>query len=456
MRTALTLTLLTALLASAAHAQSSVGWRSDGTGIYPDADPPLTWSTDKNVVWKTLLPSRSNSSPVAVGDRVFVCAEPDALLCVGAKDGRILWQRHVKLSDTWTAEDRKLAEAKEKETEALKKKHQWLDDEINKAYAARKKDIKNQELRKRFKDLQKEQREVQKQISRNARWASAQTERANGYTSSTPVSDGKHVWVLLGTGVAACFDTDGVRKWLHFIERPNHPEGHSASPVLADGKLLVFVRKLTALDPLTGKVLWAVDKSRRGWGTPFITRVGTTTVAVTAKGQVVRVADGVVLAEGAGYLEYASPVVDGDVVYHPDGRAKATRLVPADNGGLKTDRVWNVTLKKERYYASAALLDGLLYVVNQRNLFYVLDAANGEIIKSERLPLGRGTAYPSVTLAGKHLYVSSDNGTTLVMRPGRDYKVIATNKLEHFRSTPVFRGKRMYVRTWKHLYCIGK
>jgi len=456
MRMTSALALAAAFLTTAAHAQSSVGWRSDGTGTYPDADPPVTWSADKSVVWKTPLPARSNSSPVVVGDRVFVCAEPDALLCVGAKDGRILWQRHVKLSDTWTAEDRKLAEAKEKETEALKKKHQWLDDEINKAYAARKKDIKNQKLRKRFKDLQKEQREVQKQISRNARWASAQTERTNGYTSSTPVSDGKHVWVLLGTGVAACFDRDGDRKWIQFLERPRQSHGHSASPVLADGKLLVSVHYLRALEPLTGKQLWQLEKPRHAWGTPFITKVGETTVAVTPKGQVVRVADGAILAEGVGYLEYASPIVADGVAYHLEGGARATRLAPAPDGTVKKEGVWKATLKRDRYYASAALVDGLLYVVNRRNTFYVIDAAKGAIVKSEFLPLGRGTDYPSVTLAGKHLYVSSDNGTTLVMRPGKDYKVIATNKLGPFRSTPVFRGTRMYVRTWKHLYCIGK
>jgi len=54
------------------------------------------------------------------------------------------------------------------------------------------------------------------------------------------------------------------------------------------------------------------------------------------------------------------------------------------------------------------------------------------------------------------VYVSSDNGTTFVMEPGRHGKIVARNKLEHFRSTPVFRGERMYVRTWKNLCCIGK
>jgi len=456
MTRALGFTLSAILLTTFAHAGPPSGWRSDGSGVYPDADPPIAWSTDKNVVWKIPLSTWSNASPVVAGDRVFVCAEPDELLCVNAKDGVILWRRHITLSDTWTDADRALAEAKKRETEALKKKHQQLDDEINKTFAARRKDPKNQVLRNRYKSLQKEQREAQKQISRNARWASAQTERTNGYTSSTPTSDGTHVWVLFGTGVAACFDMNGDRKWITFIERPNHPEGHSASPVIADNKLLLSVRHVKALDPLTGTLLWDVDKSRRGWGTPFITRIGNTTVAVTAKGQVVRVADGKVLAEGAGYLEFASPIVANDVAYFLEGSARATRLLPAEDGTIRKQAVWKATLKKARYYASPLLHDGLLYVINQRSDFYVINAANGTLLKSERLPLGRGDNYPSITLAGNYIYVSSDNGTTLVMQPGKDCKPIATNKLDYFRSTPVFCGTRLYVRTWKHLYCIGK
>ena len=73
-----------------AHAQPVVGWRTDGTGRYPDADPPITWSAQENVVWKTPMPDWSNATPVVVGDRIFVCSEPADLICVRAADGT-LW-----------------------------------------------------------------------------------------------------------------------------------------------------------------------------------------------------------------------------------------------------------------------------------------------------------------------------------------------------------------------------
>ena len=47
-------------------------------------------------------------------------------------------------------------------------------------------------------------------------------------------------------------------------------------------------------------------------------------------------------------------------------------------------------------------------------------------------------------------------GETVVLQAGREYKELARNKLEEFRSSLVFEGKRVYIRTAKHLYCIGE
>jgi hypothetical protein len=50
----------------------------------------------------------------------------------------------------------------------------------------------------------------------------------------------------------------------------------------------------------------------------------------------------------------------------------------------------------------------------------------------------------------------SDTGETVVLLAGREYKELARNKLESFRSSLVFEGKRMYVRTTRGLWCIGE
>src|SRR6516162_1155331 len=70
-----------------------IGWRTDGSGSYPKAQPPLEWSTAKNVVWKTPMPGYGVSHPVLLGQRVFTCSEPATLLCLNRGDGKILWQK---------------------------------------------------------------------------------------------------------------------------------------------------------------------------------------------------------------------------------------------------------------------------------------------------------------------------------------------------------------------------
>ena len=109
------------------------------------------------------------------------------------------------------------------------------------------------------------------------------------------------------------------------------------------------------------------------------------------------------------------------------------------------------------YEANPALAtyDGLLYAANDQGILTVLDAVTGKMVYEERLNLG-GATYPSISLAGKRIYVSSDRGATVVVQPGREYRELARSNLEPFRSSLVFDGKRVYVRTAKHLFCIGE
>jgi len=102
------------------------------------------------------------------------------------------------------------------------------------------------------------------------------------------------------------------------------------------------------------------------------------------------------------------------------------------------------------------LHDDLIYALNATANFTVVDAKTGQRVYEEKLEFGGGQCYPSVTLAGQYLFVSSDNGHTLILQPGREYKEIAHNTLEPFRSSLVFEGKRMYVRSTKNLWCIGE
>jgi hypothetical protein len=57
-----------------------------------------------------------------------------------------------------------------------------------------------------------------------------------GEAAPAPVSDGQHVYALYGSGVAACFDLDGNRKWTTVVNVRNSEHGYAASPSLVDGR----------------------------------------------------------------------------------------------------------------------------------------------------------------------------------------------------------------------------
>lgn len=122
-----------------APAAAPVSWRKDGTGIYPDAQPPVKWSATENVIWKTPLPKKSNASPILVGDRVFVCGEPDTLLCVSVKDGAILWSSSTTYLDV-------VPEAQREQARAQQAKANELPNKVKELEAAR--DEKSAELSK--------------------------------------------------------------------------------------------------------------------------------------------------------------------------------------------------------------------------------------------------------------------------------------------------------------------
>jgi len=79
--------------------------RSDAKGL------PLTWSDETNIAWKAALPGPGASSPIVLGERIFLTCftgfatssrEPGEmtnlkrhLLCLNLADGKIIWDTPV-------------------------------------------------------------------------------------------------------------------------------------------------------------------------------------------------------------------------------------------------------------------------------------------------------------------------------------------------------------------------
>jgi outer membrane protein assembly factor BamB len=274
-----------------------------------------------------------------------------------------------------------------------------------------------------------------------------------GYSMCTPVSDGKQVFVGYGNGLVACHDLDGTRRWLKFIEHSTADYGHAASPVLVGGKVIVHYADMVALDAKDGSESWRL-KLQPLHGTSIPTRIGGVDVLLSPTGRMIRAADGKILEDKLGACGDNAPILHDKIAYFIAGSATAARLPSSPDD--KAEVLWKCNLKGGDYwFASPVYHEGLIYAVNGNCNFSVVDARTGKLVYGDRLDFG-GRVYPSIAFAGKLLFVSSDNGTTLVLEPGREYKELGRNTLETFRSSPVFEGKRMYVRTQKHLYCIGE
>jgi len=432
------------------------GWRTDGTGKYPSATPPATWGPTTNVVWNTPLPAWGNATPVIVGNRIFLCAEPDTLLCLDATDGHIVWQK-ANGYDTLAnfADPAAMAEANKKAADLRKQigQTQGLLWKINKDLKEKPGDAdltaQLAAAQEKLKALQAEHQAVAQ-----ANYVLPKTHDINGFSTPTPVTDGQRVYALFGHGVVACYDLDGNRLWNRYLEHSASDWGHSSSPVLADGKLIVHILNLTALDPATGQTVWQV-RLPEDWGTPQVGRIGGAAIVATAAGDIVQASDGKVLAKNLCRLEFGDPILADGVIYYIQNGGKAFKLPDTIADPFQPQLLWQTQVRKDRYYAACVLDSGIIYAVTQVGIFSAVDAATGQVIYEQNLQIPP-PVYPAITMAGNMLYVSNDKGTTVLVKPGRTYEEAGRLTLEPFRACPVFIGSRVYIRTLKSLYCLGQ
>src|SRR4051812_37494204 len=96
--------VLGAMLASAA-AGDWLQWRGPlGTGQSDEKSAPLSWSKTNNIKWRVALDGAGNSSPIVVGNRVFITHAPASstlrgLRCYERNSGELLWKHEVEYAE---------------------------------------------------------------------------------------------------------------------------------------------------------------------------------------------------------------------------------------------------------------------------------------------------------------------------------------------------------------------
>ncbi|MDB5336513.1 MAG: serine/threonine protein kinase, partial [Planctomycetaceae bacterium] len=401
---------------------------------------------ETGIAWKSDLPATSISSPIVAGERAFVMAEPNRLLCFRLTDGELLWNRPHEYEVIFGLEKANEIKQLHAESQKVQQEIAELEKQLKSEEDANPNSEKVTSLRDRIKKLQQRDEEL-------TAIPPPRTD-ATGNTASTPVADLENVYAVLGNGIVSSHTLDGQRNWSKFISKPM--SRHSASPIIAGNLLIVHLKELFALDRRSGEIVWKTAAPARN-GTPVALKVGDKNVIVTPAGAIIGGEDGKVLAKDLFDLGYSSPIAHQGVIFAAErGRFLAIKLsLNQEESNVQADVIWQTKGAQEDRLASPVIHEGLLFSSTGSGILDVVDIATGNVIKRKRLELGEGRVDASLSLANDHLYVQSTNGTTVILKPTADCPEIARNKAEGSSSSPFFVDKRIVFRTPTHVICIA-
>ena len=429
---------------------------------------------DTNIAWVADLGERTNAAPLVIGDRVITPAEPDELVCLDKRTGRVLWRRVVGFQDTLSEAERAAPACREKIAPAVAALEAGADYLAALALRRQVRDALESIDERRFK----------------LRWDGhlASHFAIVGFTT-TPVSDGRHVWAFFGNGMVACFDLKGRRRWSVRLATPEI--AYSCSPALVGGRLMVVFDGLRGLDAATGRQLWH-NKDAASIASLIPARIADTDVVFTQKGHGFRVSDGQRVWQHpsirTGNGGWAAPLVQDGVMYLPWGGVG--ELMVADFSQTRDEpwqaRTRHIGLKANHRRPSGEWLDrstagspvvheGTYYNIDQYGVLYAVDLATGNTLYTHDAGFDELHHYNAIgvgaspTLAGKHLFLLDNQGVCVVVELGPRCKVTAVNRIRTLlhrdwpigaqellaNAPPVFDGRRMYVRGERYLYCIG-
>jgi len=308
----------------------------------------------------------------------------------------------------------------------------------------------------------------------------------NCYASPSPVIEKGRVYIHFGSYGTACLDSQtGTVLWRRADLPCRHFRGPGSSPILY-GSMLVLtfdgadVQYVTALDTKTGKTIWKTDRTtpwpdldadgkpvregdfHKSFTTPIVVEAGGAPQLISPSSYAgyaydVRTGQEIWKTHHPAYSPAVRPVQGNGLAYVATGRGNAELwAMRLDGHGDVTDThvAWKVSGKIVPEEPSPILAGDLLYLISNDGLATCLDANSGEQIWSERLG---GNYMASPIYDGSRLYFFSTQGKSVVLRAGRTFEILATNKLDAgMMASPAVAGKALFLRTKTHLYRIEK
>ena len=357
----------------------------------PNAKPPVEWDDKSNVKWKAEIPGRGHSSPIVVGDRVYLTSADESkmtqyVLCYSKTDGELVWNTLM---------------------------HQGNFDHNNKknSFASGSVSCDGEKLYVSFfRDLKV---------------------------------------------ITSALELDGKKVWEHTFDGFKSHQGFGCSPLLYKNMAIIAIDNkgtgggaLIALDRETGEEIWRTGRPQiPNYVSPVIYNINGEDQIFMAGCNLIASYDpmsGKVNWQKEGTTEevVGNVATDGNLIFSSGGYPKReTWCWKADGSG---DLIWKNTVRT--YVPSMLVLNAHLFTVTDDSIGYMWDKNTGEEIWKQRLSGGFSA---SPILANGHIYVSSEAGTTWVFKPKADgVELVSKNQLgTGHMATPAFSGNQIFLRT---------
>ena len=389
----------------------------EGDGIVdPAIQLPIEWSAQRNIAWRTDLPGEGWSSPVVGGGRIYLTA------AVGKNSNPSIDRTMQDFSLSLLILDADNGE---------------LLDTI---------DVFDQTARPKI-------------------------HSKNSHASPTPVLRDDRIYVHFGYQGTACLSLSGDLIWqnrdLHF--KPTH--GNGGSPVLVDNRLIFTCDgdkkpKIVGLDADSGKVAWQTPRPVSAVKTfSFCTP---TVIEVDGQRQLIAPGSDCVLAldpaDGrtiwdvrySGYSVIPKPVYHRGLVFVSTSfdHSKMLAIRPTGRGVVTNTHVeWRLD-KNIPKTPSVIAHDGLVYSISDGGIALCVDAETGDVVYQQRVG---GNFSASPLMSGDHIYFTSEQGVTTVVRAGPVFVKVAENDIgERTLASLAVVDNSILLRTANALYRIGR
>ena len=369
-------------------------WRGPNFNGVAEAgqEVPVRWSDSENVAWKATVPGRGHSTPIVVGNRVFLLTADESVgsqlvLCYDRSSVRQVWQKELNRGN--------------------------LQEKIN---------------------------------SKNTHASS--TIACDGARLFVLFSH--HAAVQ-----ASSLDLEGNVVWnttaAPFVE-DKYPNGYAASPVLYGRTVIIAVDcegggTLLALDRETGRHVWKTSRvGRTNYASPVVGHVAGRDQLLIGGLDMLASYDPTSGkpfwdAPAISMQTSGTPVWEGDLVFaaggYPVGNAAG---VQADGSGTIA---W--TNNHRIFEQSLLVYQGHVYAVNDAGIALCWESRTGREVWKQRL---KGPFSASPTLVGDRIYLCNELGTTWVYRATpRGYEQLAVNQLGTIAfASPTICGGQIYLR----------